>query len=74
MPFSVGINPQSRIVPLNLLIVYSALYHYQLWDRRKGAMIAILIALFAAYVPAVVLAVMGMRVDFRTSSYLLLKC
>ncbi|EKM52296.1 uncharacterized protein PHACADRAFT_30834 [Phanerochaete carnosa HHB-10118-sp] len=37
--------------------VYMALYHYQLWDHRKGAMYAIIVALICTYLPAFILGV-----------------
>ncbi|KIP04458.1 hypothetical protein PHLGIDRAFT_129483 [Phlebiopsis gigantea 11061_1 CR5-6] len=49
--------------------VYIAIYHYQLWDRRKGAMIALLVAIACIYGPGIALAVIGMRADYKSTVY-----
>ena len=43
------------LLPLKTISVYVIYHHYTLWDRRKGALIALCAALAVTYIPAMTL-------------------
>ena len=45
--------PLIYMIILTMIQAYVIFHHYALWDRRKGALIALCIAFAATYVPAI---------------------